>query len=54
MIIKIIAKGIANNAVGKTPKLTPRDCRYHVIKIATIVPKDIMSPVAKFANLRIP
>ena len=53
-IIKIIAKGIASNAVGNIPKLIPSDWKYHVNKIANIVPNDIMSPVAKFANLKIP
>ena len=40
--------------VGNTPKLIPSDWKYQVNKIATMVPKDIMSPVAKFANLKIP
>ena len=52
--MKIIANGMANNAVGKRPNETPSDWIYQVIKITTIVPKDIMSPVAKFANLNIP
>ena len=50
----MIAKGIAINAVGKTPNEIPKDWKYHVNKIATIVPNDIMSPVAKLANLKIP
>ena len=49
-----MAKGIASNAVGNTPKLIPSDWKYQVNNIANIVPKDIMSPVAKFANLKIP
>ena len=53
-IIKIIANGIANNAVGNTPRPIPTDWKYHVNKIVNIVPKDIMSPVAKLANLNIP
>ena len=52
--MKIIPKGIANKAVGKTPKETPKDWKYHVNKIVAMVPKDIMSPVAKFANRKIP
>ena len=43
----MIAKGIASNAVGKTPNETPKDWKYQVNKIVNIVPKDIMSPVAK-------
>ena len=53
-IINIIAKGIAKSAVGKTPRLIPKDCKYQVNRIVNIVPKDIMSPVAKFANRKIP
>jgi hypothetical protein len=53
-IIKIIAKGMAINAVGSTPKLIPKDWKYHVNRIANMVPNDIMSPVAKLANLQIP
>jgi hypothetical protein len=45
---------MASKAVGNTPKLIPSDWKYQVNNIATIVPKDIMSPVAKFANLKIP
>ena len=45
---------MASNAVGKTPRLIPKDWKYQVNKIATIVPNDIMSPVAKLANLKIP
>ena len=50
----MIAKGIAINAVGKNPNEIPKDWKYNVNKIATIVQKDIMSPVAKLANLKIP
>jgi hypothetical protein len=53
-IVKTIAKGMASNAVGKTPKEIPSDWKYQVNNIVTIVPKAIMSPVAKLANLRIP
>ena len=45
---------MANSAVGSTPREIPIDCKYQVIKIVTIVPNDIMSPVAKLANLKIP
>ena len=52
--MKIIANGIASSAVGKIPNEMPKDWKYHVNKIVHIVPKDIMSPVAKLANLKIP
>ena len=53
-IMKKIPNGIASNAVGNTPREIPKDWKYQVNKIVIIVPNDIMSPVAKFANLRIP
>ena len=54
-IYKIIistAKGIVKSAVGKTPNPKPKDWKYYVRITANIVPKDIMSPVAKLANLK--
>ena len=50
----MIAIGIASKAVGRKPKFIPIDWKYQVNNIVTIVPNDIMSPVAKFANLKIP
>ena len=49
-----IPNGSAINAVGRTPREIPKDWKYQVNKIVIMVPNDIMSPVAKLANLRIP
>ena len=51
-MVKKIAKGIANSAVGKMPKLISYDWKNQVNKIVVIAPKDISSPWAKFENLK--
>ena len=50
----IIPKGKANIAVGKGPRLTPRLCNHQVARTVIIAPKAMVSPWAKFENLRIP
>ena len=50
IIVSKIAKGIANNAVGKGPREIPYDWKNHVKRIANIAPKDMRSPWEKFAK----
>ena len=46
-IVIIIAKGMANKAVGSMPRLMPNDWKYHVNKIANMVPNDMRSHAVK-------
>ena len=47
-------KGNAKIAVGIGPRLTPWLCNHQVARTVIIAPKAMVSPWAKFENLRIP